>query len=916
MSEVSSQAFDAKKNPAATKKARKKLPLIVRFFRAVLIIVAIFIVLLFALFAFCALDRKSPISAIPGNFSAYVRTDDAFSTLNPLLDIHAADVAFASVAELKKFRPLFMNLRSSALRKNVLVKLALARSASAALYEDDSFVFVVDLGFLSFLTRPLTFAFSKMPSISDLLLKNGVDIQFVKDEILPHFVLKSVDEKGKETITYLLPVKNLVCASSSLDTLLLSVGAENGTFFSETQKKAISGKVDGIKIVMNARKLAQSFTQEDDVLGSLGELLPYDALSEISVKITDSDIFLDCSIPISKTGDTEKPSALDSLLEKKSTVPSVLSTLGDLVQYCTILNAGSLSELKDALFPILPVKDATSLWGRADFACRLAFGLGLDELVFSWTGVEFAAFGIENQNDPVFAIQIKDEKKRREVFEKFVSSIFIKDDNSLILGGVRLPRLKLPGFLTSLLSLFGVEIPSPYYMVLGDFIYFSESPESLSAVFSSRDSGQSLLKSEGWKTVSSGIKNDSSITLFYDLAHSAPFFIRKNAGFSDVLKLYSLGRFDAKFKGNSISLLLKANSKKSESFRAIPGFPIIAAKNANPESLVLEGGKNPTSVFFSAGNSVNALDTSSLELKSVENVGRCALCAASGKVKDGVLWAVSEGGNVYLCDKNLSVQKGFPVSLGEKTSGSQAGIAATENGLLIPLESGKIVFVDYSAKITAVDCPPLSLKSAPSVCETVAAVYDKSFFGGVYVIDLKTLSAVNSSSPLLVDGIGFGSPSVMVFEKKTYTAFITQAGFLTIWEGLSESQMQNPVIQKQLDGTFEGKIVSSGTYFYALSTDATLHRISVSGDVLSVKIPHASAKNAHICVLPIGKNKKGVFVNADSNVIYAFNEDLELLPRFPLSGSGIPVLLDVDGDKIDELISITLDKKIVAWKMR
>ena len=66
--------------------------------------------------AFCAFDRKSAISSIPNSFSFYVKTSSAIDTIDPILDLRAADV-FLSTPEFKGFRSLFMDLRSSPIRE-------------------------------------------------------------------------------------------------------------------------------------------------------------------------------------------------------------------------------------------------------------------------------------------------------------------------------------------------------------------------------------------------------------------------------------------------------------------------------------------------------------------------------------------------------------------------------------------------------------------------------------------------------------------------------------------------------------------------------------------------------------------------------------------------------------------------------
>ena len=158
--------------------------------------------------------------------------------------------------------------------------------------------------------------------------------------------------------------------------------------------------------------------------------------------------------------------------------------------------------------------------------CSAIFSATLEDIIFSWTGDEFAVLGIEGLNDPVFVMQVSDEKQRKQIFDKIISSIIIRDNTSLILDGVRLPRLEIPAFLQALLKNFEITLPNPYYMVKDDFIYFSESPETLSAIHNSISNGNKISKNENWQTVSINQKNNSTISLFYDLARSVPFFLR------------------------------------------------------------------------------------------------------------------------------------------------------------------------------------------------------------------------------------------------------------------------------------------------------------------------------------------------------------------------------------------------------
>ncbi len=907
------KTIDAEKSVKNRKSAGKKRG---GFLKFLLVIFLLFVVAFAALLAFCAFDRKSAISAIPKSFSCYVKTDSAIETIDPMLDLRAADV-FLSSPEFKPFRSIFMDLRSSPLRKNKIFRKIASRPIDAALYDGafeagkQNFLAAVNLGYLSFISRPLKSVFPKiLPLIKPILDENKAELGIIENENLSYFELKL-----DGAVYYFVPVKNLVIFSDSSDLLLMSAIVDNDVTYTDSQKKLISQKSKDLRIIANARSLAESFTSQNDVLGKVVDILPADELSVVSVKFSDSDIYVDMKVPLSV--ESVEASSLSTILSKKSTTPEILSRMTNIVQYYTVLNAGSLEELQTSVFPILPVKDPASMWDSANSACRFAFSMDISDLVFSWSGKEFAVLGIENQNDPVFAIQVSDEKKRQQVFDKVVDSIFINSDNSLILDGVRLPRLKLPTFLNGLLSVFGISIPKPYYMVLDDYIYFSESPEALSAIFMENDKGDSLMKVESWKTVSSGIKNDATVSLFYNLNRSVPFFLRSNAALSKVLELYTVGRFDVKIKEGEVDFVLQANADSAKDLRSVPGFPLELPADAVAKNFVVENKDNPKFVFWTGKDSISQLDLASLEIKTVENVGKCELLPASSKQKDASIWAVSSDGYVYLCDRKLEFLENFPVVLPERTV---PGIAVCDEGVLVPLENGSIVLVYPNGTSSTVKMPEISIKAAPNVLGNTLSVYNKSFLGAIYFADLKNLSCLNTENPIEMFEIGFGSPASIVSGKKLYTAFVTQAGSLSIWEDMGAE----PVVTKNLgelemslDSTFEGRLCASSNYLYALSTDAVLYRISLNGDLLSVKIPNASAKDAFLSVKKMEKNgDECVFVNADSNVIYGFNEELELLPGFPVVGSGNPVFADVDGDKKNEILAISLDKKVTACKLR
>ena len=140
---------------------------------------------------------------------------------------------------------------------------------------------------------------------------------------------------------------------------------------------------------------------------------------------------------------------------------------------------------------------------------------------------------------------------------------------------------------------------------------------------------------------------------------------------------------------------------------------------------------------------------------------------------------------------------------------------------------------------------------------------------------------------------------------------------MNVWRAPSKEGDQIEGFPMKVGGVFMTNVAASEKYFYALSNDALLYRISLKGEILTVQIPNSSAKEGYLSVCDVEKNGRyGVFVCADANVIYGFNENLELMSGYPLSGWGKPVFADVNGDKAMECIATTVDRKLVAWKTR
>ena len=320
-------------------------------------------------------------------------------------------------------------------------------------------------------------------------------------------------------------------------------------------------------------------------------------------------------------------------------------------------------------------------------------------------------------------------------------------------------------------------------------------------------------------------------------------------------------------------------------------------------------------IFWQEGSdTIKTLNTATLKSnsKEIKNLAYITSESIISKQKSTVseksnqIWALTKEGNIYLLDEKLETKQNFPVITGEKPTCEPQ---VFNGSLVFFAESGNLVSVNSKGNVSTYDFDLMNeIKSAPTVIESMLAVYEKGFLGTIHLINLDY-----DESLLDVEGIAFGSPCLAQMDNKKYTAFITQAGNLYVWD---EANNLLPAFPLELAGVFYLNVKAGSDFFIALSSDGTVYKITRDGSVTAVQIPYLSAKSGYITVCDYnGDDKDEIFLCGDSNTIYGFSEDLEYLNGFPLSGYGIPIFTDVNGDKIPDCLTLTIDNKLNAWKV-
>ncbi|MBO4319684.1 MAG: hypothetical protein J5857_04370 [Treponema sp.] len=888
-------------------KPKKKTWRVLRF----LIAFFLFIILLILIWVgICWMQKVPARSVIPSGYSVFMHTDSAYETFDPLLDLKATEL-FMSAPELRGAGDLLNELKNSGVRNKKSFKKLTSRKTDIAFYSDDeglfNFLAVIDMGPYACLSR-----------LSPLFLKHIKqgplkDIEYVKDDsFLPYYKMTN---QGSDV--YFKPYKNLIIASSSMKLFtraLLDSPFEDS--YTQEEELAFSSDKGSLKMIVKPRVLFRALTGSNMVTREIDRILSEKIPASISLDVSESNIKINMSFPIDSSR-TESP--LGSLLTGKSTVPSFGSNLNGSITNYTLLNIGTLYDIKEDVFPLFPEElKAQEIWSGAQYFGKILFGMKLDDILFSWSGKEMAVLGIKGEDNPVFALEVSDTEKMIQVFKTLSSSPLVKTKFSKGKNGVILQQLKLPSFMEKLLLLFKIKLSSPYFFVQDGYLYLSQSPQALSAVYDSSDSSENsdnyvLKKNVYWDLISGNAELPASISVYYDLKEKTPFFMDGDSAFTRALSYYSSGRCDISFDTDTMNINLCAFSTEGGSSRNAGSFPV-KTEGVPTSELMIEKTKKAQRLFWIEDESVlRSLDIKKMEQKTApvkleDEEKLYAVVADNSKKKDALLWCVTASGNVYLLNGKFEVQKGFPVSVGSPLT---SDIECSGDSVLFSVKDDAFVTVSKDGAIQKIDIPfKGAVQSKPVILDNLIAVCDRTYIGAIYII--QDGKCINTENPIIADGLGYGSPELVKIGGKPAVSFITQDGQIKSWWTDGTPLPASPVL---LEGNFYCGVKTDGKNLYAISEDARIFKVSYSGKVEWKMIPGAEAKDAYISSI-VDEDGFTLYVTVNGNKIYAFNSELNLEPGYPVSGYGKPVILDIDGDKETECLTADKEKRINAFCLR
>ncbi|MDR2257805.1 MAG: hypothetical protein LBE14_01510 [Treponema sp.] len=882
-------------------KTDKKKPK--RGVRLLFILLVLFVLIPLIYIAIALTGRVSPGDVIPDSYTLYVQVPDPIRLAGGVLD-HETLPEILSYPEFAPAIPLAGQIRNSPVFKNPFIRFFLRGSLEGALLAENQILAAWDSGLLSPLLRvlPALAGYVTLPGLYYVRAGKNSRFEYRPEQGAPFFI-------G--------PYHNLLVISNDpgiFESVLTGRSRDGDLRGSKT--KPVTAKDADAALLVSPESLKAVLSGQNPRIAAALNLLDLPSPVELSFSLAPAKL----DIRISTALRSQEP-PLKKLLERNSRIPGLASLFPGETQYGTILSAGTLGDLYSAAAVCSGPELETAI-RRADSSSRLHLGLTLEELLFSWTGEEFAVFGMEGRPSPVYVVQVKDEGKREAVFNRAFRSVAVNENIRLNLDGVRIPRIEVPDFLRSLLQLWNIRVPAPYYTVRDGYLFVSESAETLLAAIREIQKNEILPKTAIWRELSKSGADVGAFTLYYSLDISLPFFLKGNTAVSAVLGLYRQGLLRLNIEEGRIALSLSVIPGAGGGLAAVPGYPLeLEGKLGNQVYGILPGKASENRILLTGDNSAllfNPQDNSLLTLDAggpLWFIPAAGLGARSGG--DSGAWIVSVQGRVTLVNGSMEPQRGFPLLTGLRLSAPPASLGGN---LFLCDEDGKVYVISSRGSVTpwetaftaAIRSPP-SFLSLPKSGGTYAAVYPKSFLGEIWLLD--TAGKAFPGWPAPVSGIAFGSPLLFLRDGQVLTAFITQAGELSVFD---EKAVPLPPFPLELEGVFFKQPVFDGEFLWLAASDGALFQVSLDGTVLYQRIPGLSVKEeGYITALDVDGDKAAeVFVTGEGNALHGYARNFSSLNGFPLPLWGRPFFGDLNGDGKIECIGAGLDNKLYRWQFK
>jgi len=874
----------------------------------VLIFFIVLAVIAAGLFVYYLVTLQDPTDYVPDDFALYLKVDSIRQIYDNVLDLKAADVVF-STPQLRFIYSAILEFKSNAFFKTQFFRQLLDRSAHFLITKDLSPVIIFDPGLLSLGTRAL-------PLLQVFFNLDQLNIKVIQHEGITIYSYSPAPGQN----FYFALNNNLIFLSTKEQNIqkLYEIKKSGKNVKNNSELTALSGKVSQkgfIQLYMSTPDLIDSTLQGIPELRAVLDGITLNRYSVLSFFLSNDRLHLNAYTNINVTDPT-----FGELLSYNAPVPGVMNYLPQKTNIFSCINFKTFKDMyRTAL--VLKGNEIQGTYKTIDDACKTLFGASIQQLFFDWTGSEAGAITMAGSADPIIYLKIRDKAKFENAFKKINESLVLDTDTSLLMDQVRVSKIAFPAFIAKIVDAFVKGIETPYYLVIDDYVFFCMNAENLANLRNSYRGGALLIKDEKYRNVANTVPQNANIYMYYNFAVSQPRFLGRGTLLSKLLGLYEKGIFSIKLSDSEITINIAAAGIAGSKTTPYPGFPkqLEYAPDSDVICKNVIGSDLPEIIYVDERNYLiiqELFGDSKYEAQVAgDSVPLVMRDAATGKSD---IFVFSKAGTLYKFSPDAHALSPFPLATPFKNSFPPVTVgdkllfySQSERALSLVNEQGQ------TQKL------PLKLEhdvlSPPAYLNGLLAYYPKSFENSVWESDLQ--GKIKNGWPQEVGGISFCSP--VLFKDHTgrvLTAFLTQAGQLSLWTGSGKSVAGFP---KDLEGvyyadpvpmTYEGE---KNGCLVTLSEDGLLSVLTLRGEILkSKKIEGGGDKNYKPVVFDFDRDGTDeIFLYGARNTVLGYDAKLNPLPGFPIPGSRKPSFDDLNYDRKYEIIVGSYDKNVYVYTL-
>lgn len=862
-----------------------------KILQVILVIIALIVITFAVLFIHHHATKKTAEQYLPSDARAYITIDSLHDLYDDIIDLKALEIVFAQ-EELNNLFYSVIDFKNADYSSTPLFKEILDLKTFIILQENYSPALIIDPGLKGIATRHI-------PKLLNRIKHEDIEIS---TSIVEGKVVYTLTVKG-ETSYYFIIEENLILLSLKKDDLGKLIKASK-----TGEGLATRDKLKELKTTKVKNSILNLFLDTNSVLGNISEegsstekllsMVEFPSLTALSLALTNESVSIKATTDIT----TNEP-LLSNFLGYKASPLGVINNLPDTTNVYTSVNFKSFKEL----YAIVSTLQDGFVLEEYDSLIKGLSGLSSDDILFSWTGSEAGLFTIETAPEPVLFLEIAQEKELDNVLESLDASLVLNVIDSLVIDDVRINQFKLPGLLEAGMSLANKSSVLPYFIKYKNYLYLSMNPETLAQMVKKDRDGELLIKEKTYKSITQKTPKNANFFFYYDLNSTLPRFLAEDTLLTKLVKEYEKGVISLFYTKDKVTLNLSAESSQSKRTTLYPGYPKDTDGIKSPVIISDITGKDSKElIYLNNKNNLIISDITNNQLSST-SIGQDAYITL---LPDRKLLINDKDGVLYKLNGDGDLVDPFPQFTEAKNSFSPL---LTGNGMLL-YSSLKKELQHYNNKGVLIGSIPVTKEvfMQPLLDDERLYFYPKSLFGNILCTDLK--GEAIPGWPQSTMAISFTTP----FKAGKNIGFLTQKGDLFMWDKNGNSINGFPV---KLPGIYYSTPVlldSKGTMICAINKDGLLTVINSRGEVETTReFDKVAGKDTRLKSVELEDFKSPlVFIYGSSNYILAINDNLQILPGFPVKGYTEPSFSDINNDKLTEMITAGYDKKLYIYTLR